>query len=85
MCPEHGRKTCDDEDENSSSTNECFLGNIFTPDSNCSVLSSKASIQFQESRGRYLVAKEDIKTGDIVAFEDPIVAFPTNHDWKVIC
>ena len=77
------RNTCDNEDENMFSSKECFLERIFSPDSNCSVLSSKASFQFQESRGRFLVAKEEIKLGELVAVENPLVAFPINHEWKV--
>ena len=84
VCQEETRNTFDNEDENMFSRKECFLESIFSPDSNCSVLSSKASFQFQESRGRFLVAKEDIKLGEIVAVENPLVAFPMNHQWKVM-
>ena len=84
MCQEVTRKTCDNEVENIPSSKDSFLGSIFSPGSNCSVLSSKASFEFQENRGRFLVAKEEIKLGEIVAVEDPIVAFPINHEWKVL-
>ena len=82
VCREEIVKTCDNEVENISK--DCFLGDIFSPNSNCSVLSSKATLQFQESRGRFLVAAEEIRMGEIVAVENPIVTFPINHEWKVV-
>ena len=39
--------------------------------------------RFEDSRGRYLVAENKIKRGEIVAVESPIVAFPILHEWKV--
>ena len=83
------RDTFDNEDNEDVKTSpgisqDCFLGRIFSSDSNCSVLSRKAKFQFQESRGRFLVAKEEIRMGEIVAVENPIVAFPINHEWKVL-
>ena len=29
------------------------------------------------------MAKEEIKLGELVAVENPLVAFPINHEWKV--
>ena len=86
MCREVVRNTSDNEDDNISQriSQDCFLGRIFSSDNNCSVLSSKAIFQFQESRGRFLVAKEEIRMGEMVAVENPIVAFPINHEWKVV-
>lgn len=78
------RNTSDNEDDDGDVSQDCFLGRIFSSDSNCSVLSSKAIIQFQESRGRFLEAKEEIRMGEIVAVENPIAAFPINHEWKVV-
>ena len=39
--------------------------------------------RYEEGRGRYLVAAADIRVGEIVARESPIVAFPVSHEWKV--
>ena len=39
--------------------------------------------RYEKGRGRYLVAAADIRVGEIVARESPIVAFPVSHEWKV--
>ena len=73
----------DNDQGNMSCSQNCFLDRAFKTNINCPVLSEKASIRFQEARGRYLVAKENIRRGEIIAVEDPIVAFPINHEWLV--
>ena len=45
-------------------------------------LSSKITVKYNEQKGRYTVAKEDIKVGDVLAVEDANVSF-THHDRTV--
>ena len=74
---------------------------LFNPNKKYPVLSDKVSVRwdllkclkkylftynrFEECRGRYLVADEDIAANEIIARESPIAAFPVNKEWKVRC
>ncbi|XP_023338783.1 uncharacterized protein LOC111709367 isoform X2 [Eurytemora carolleeae] len=87
----HDEEKCSQENPENEEESSIFTRTVlaeqlgFTPGENVSVLSRKLEIQYLEDKGRFQVAKEAIKRGEIIAIEDPIAIFPIISESKRFC